>query len=428
MAVRISVVIPALNEQATIGGVVSALTGHSNVDEIIVVDSNSTDQTGRLAAEAGATVIRLDQAGFGRALKAGFAAARNDWIFKIDGDMRNVSPDWLTTHVALLEPGVGLVKAYWDSSEDPMPVTNLVVKPAIRLLMPALAFINMPISGIYLCDKSWLRGHVMADDFTFDLELLVRVFRLGAQIRQAYLPEVLDTLKPINAYRSMAAELLRYLHAQVEIERGTPMMLVMAHPDDAEIWCGGTVAKHLSCGGVVHIWIATGSAERKKEASRIGEMYTNIRVHFLNAEEFGQIASRPSVLRLAQSIGIYRPRSLITHHFADDHPDHRACHDLVKGACLLVDRQALPHSIYLCNTYYQSPSNDRFCPNTFIDISGEADLKYALIAHHQSQDVDHWIRMAKAMDTLNGAKCGVLAAESFQKISLYMSPAASTGL
>jgi LmbE family N-acetylglucosaminyl deacetylase len=422
---RVSVVIPARNESVTIRSVVAALRGHPLANEIIVVDSASTDDTAALAAAEGARIVRLEEPGYGRALKAGIRAARNRWVFKLDGDMRNVAQDWLSAHVAALRPSVGLVKSYWESSEDPMPVTNLVVNPALRLLIPSLSFVRMPISGIFLFDKTLIEEGNLPDDFACDLEILIRIHRLGAGIAQVELGEVLDHLKPVPNYVGMAGELLRCLHMHAAVERAGPLMLVMAHPDDAEIWCGGTLAKFLNRGGMVDLWIMTGSPVGDREAGRLREIYQNLRIHSLGGEPFQSADGRASVLRLGKAMADVRPRTLITHHFADCHPDHQAAYELASGACMFVDRGALP-TVYLCNTYFQTPAAGRlFAPNTFIDISAEADFKYRMIAFHESQDVEHWIRMARAMDELNGAKCGVGKAEAFQKISFYAGPPAA---
>lgn len=417
----ISVVIPARNESPTISAVVAAFRNHPLVEEVIVVDSASDDDTGTLAAEHGARVIRLDQSGLGRAIKAGAKEASSKWIFKVDADMRNAAGDWLSTHVDALGESVGLVKSYWNSSEDPMPVTNLVVKPSIHLLIPSLSFIHMPISGIYLWDKSLLSNQELPDDFSYDLEVLIRINRLGYKIGQVFLGEVLDTLKPVQHYTGMATELLRCIQRQAEVDRSAPLMAIMAHPDDAEIWCGGTMSKVLNAGGVVHLWVMTGSSTRQHEATRLTAVYPNLRVRFLGGAEFAGIPEA-AVDRLKDAIVQLRPRVLITHHFSDIHPDHRRCFELATAACMMVDRQFLPNAIYLCNSYYQTNVLGVFSPNAYIDIGAEAELKYRFIRFHESQDTDHWIRMARAIDELNGAKCGVQKAEAFQKITLYTTP------
>ena len=88
---KISVVIPAFNEEHGVGPVVKelreTLSGHGIEAEIVVVDDGSADQTARAAAEAGARVLRhRSNRGYGAALKSGITAAKNDSIVITDAD------------------------------------------------------------------------------------------------------------------------------------------------------------------------------------------------------------------------------------------------------------------------------------------------------------------------------------------------------
>lgn len=88
---RITVVIPALNEEVAIGGVVAEVPRHL-VHEIIVVDNGSTDHTADRAAAAGARVVHEPTRGYGAACLAGACAAADaDVLVFLDGD-RNEDP------------------------------------------------------------------------------------------------------------------------------------------------------------------------------------------------------------------------------------------------------------------------------------------------------------------------------------------------
>jgi len=87
----VSVVIPCLNEQEPIGGVVREVLAQG-VDEVVVVDNGSTDRTAEEAAAAGARVVREPRRGYGRACAAGLAAldACSEIVCFLDGDGSDV--------------------------------------------------------------------------------------------------------------------------------------------------------------------------------------------------------------------------------------------------------------------------------------------------------------------------------------------------
>jgi len=97
---NVAVIIPAYNEQDTVGGIVRVareLTPH-----VIVVSDGSTDATARAARDAGATVIELaENAGKGPALHAGLTAVATEWVVLLDADLVGLTRRHLDT---LLEP------------------------------------------------------------------------------------------------------------------------------------------------------------------------------------------------------------------------------------------------------------------------------------------------------------------------------------
>src|SRR5918999_1497898 len=128
-ATSISVVLPARDERETVGGIVAAIRRElvervPLVDEIVVIDSRSTDDTAAVAAAAGADVVAQDQvlphlpplSGKGEALWKSLAVTGGDLIVFIDADLRNFTPAFVTALLGplLTDPAVAYVKACYD--------------------------------------------------------------------------------------------------------------------------------------------------------------------------------------------------------------------------------------------------------------------------------------------------------------------------
>jgi glycosyltransferase involved in cell wall biosynthesis len=107
--VPVAAVIPAYNEAPTVGGVVEVARAAVLVDEVIVVDNASTDDTAARAAEAGARVVRCDERGKGQAMRAGVQATDAEVIVFLDADLIGLRPDHvdrLARHVLSGEAGM----------------------------------------------------------------------------------------------------------------------------------------------------------------------------------------------------------------------------------------------------------------------------------------------------------------------------------
>ncbi|MCO6451462.1 MAG: glycosyltransferase family 2 protein [Caldilineales bacterium] len=100
---RVSLIIPALNEADCIGPLLAELP-LGLVDQIIVVDNGSTDGTGEVAQSAGAEVVVEERRGYGYACTAGVAAARGDVLVFMDGDGSFI-PAELAVLVQLIDRG-----------------------------------------------------------------------------------------------------------------------------------------------------------------------------------------------------------------------------------------------------------------------------------------------------------------------------------
>jgi glycosyltransferase involved in cell wall biosynthesis len=90
----VTIVIPALNEEAGIGDVVTSIRAELPEVELLVVDDGSTDDTARIATEAGARVIHhIQNRGYGASLRTGTLASTRDWVLFCDSDGQHTIED-----------------------------------------------------------------------------------------------------------------------------------------------------------------------------------------------------------------------------------------------------------------------------------------------------------------------------------------------
>lgn len=199
----ISVVLPARNEQATVGIIVGMLR-HSLmeqvplIDEIVVVDSGSEDRTIEAAGAAGARVVRAcdvvpelgDVPGKGEALwKSQFVTSGDLTVF-VDSDLVDVGPHYVTGLVGplLTDPSVSFVKAFYDrplvtTDNGVQPtgggrVTELVARPLLNLYWPELAGVVQPLSGEYAGRRTVLEQVPFASGYGVEIGMLVDLLRM----------------------------------------------------------------------------------------------------------------------------------------------------------------------------------------------------------------------------------------------------------
>lgn len=90
---KVSVIVPAFNEAATISKIVTVAFASALVDEVIVVDDGSADATAKLAADSGAKVLQITEIkGKGNAMAVGLAAATNKVVLFLDADLVGINP------------------------------------------------------------------------------------------------------------------------------------------------------------------------------------------------------------------------------------------------------------------------------------------------------------------------------------------------
>ena len=190
----ISVCIPARNESATIGAIVTILQTDlvegGLVDEVVVVDDGSSDDTVDVAAEAGATVaaasaIRPEMgpgAGKGEALWKSLHASKGELVAFCDADVTHFGSHLVSGVLGplLVHDAVDFVKGFYDRPLDGVPneggrVTELVARPLIALLFPHLSGFDQPLSGEYAARRELLESVPFVQGYGVDLALLVDI-------------------------------------------------------------------------------------------------------------------------------------------------------------------------------------------------------------------------------------------------------------
>ena len=237
-ATTVSVVLPALDEEPTIGDIVSgvrrlaARTGL--VDEVVVVDSGSQDRTAAVAAAAGARVYHRDDIlpeqgshpGKGEVLWKSLAVTTGDILVYVDADLTDFGEHYVTSLLGplLTDPSVLLVKAYYDrplldiSAAGGGRVTELMARPLLNAYLPELGGVVQPLAGEYAARRALLEELPFAPGYGVETALLidtVRAYGLDA-IAQVDLGARTHGHQHTAALGRMAATILHAVLRRVE--------------------------------------------------------------------------------------------------------------------------------------------------------------------------------------------------------------------
>ncbi|NSL43781.1 glucosyl-3-phosphoglycerate synthase [Streptomyces sp. 8P21H-1] len=195
----VSVVLPALDEEETVGGIVAVIrrelmtAGAPLVDEVVVIDSGSTDRTSEVAAAAGARVVHRDEIlprvpalpGKGEVLWRSLLVTRGDIVAFVDADLKDFSADFVSGIVGplLTDPGVHLVKAMYDrplgaAAGQGGRVTELMARPLLNMHWPRLAGFVQPLGGEYAARRSLLERLPFPVGYGVELGMLVDALHL----------------------------------------------------------------------------------------------------------------------------------------------------------------------------------------------------------------------------------------------------------
>lgn len=204
------------------------------------------------------------------------------------------------------------------------------------------------------------------------------------------------------------------------------LMAIMAHPDDAEIWCGGTLILHAEKGDDVCIRILsyTEDSERGREA-QVSAQQLGCKVECFGMEDTCIRDTDEAVIRLSQSIRSFQPDTIITHWHDDMHPDHEATFQIVRRALLQnilvkhVENTRFFPRIFCCDSLSSIGLHGPFKPDRYVDVTDIWDRKLGAINLHQSQPLWFYLDKIDKQCLAHGEKFGVPRAEGFLYLPLF---------
>lgn len=219
---------------------------------------------------------------------------------------------------------------------------------------------------------------------------------------------------------------------------------LLAHPDDAEILCAGTLARLAQAGWEVHIATMTAgdcgttsqtpqaisairTEEGKKAAALIGATY-----HCIGELDGLVVYDKPTILKLADFFRRVAPSLVFTHPREDYMLDHEQTHLLARNASFIyaapniskvpiIKGSGVPHLYYCDPIGGVDPLGNSIKPTTLINIAKEQEKKLAMLACHASQrewlrahhGMDEYIEATRRHDTQRGQLIQSSAAEAF---------------
>jgi glucosyl-3-phosphoglycerate synthase len=196
----VTLVLPTRNVAETIGPILDQVTRlrlrSSLVDQVIVVDADSTDGTGAIARRWGAEVYSENELlpdygvarGKGDAMWRSLSVARGDIVMFADADTRQFGPHFIygTLGPLLTRPGLRFIKAAYrrpfTGAPAPVPdgggrVTELTAKPLLNFFCPELAGFVQPLAGEFAADRELLCKIPFLTGYGVEIGILVDVLR-----------------------------------------------------------------------------------------------------------------------------------------------------------------------------------------------------------------------------------------------------------
>lgn len=246
----ISLALPALNEEETVGKVIRTMKNEllkkvPLLDEIVLIDSNSIDRTREIAKKEGIPVYihqqlleRLEpRRGKGEALWKSLLVTKGDIVVWIDTDIVNIHPRFVYGIIGplLINPQVQLVKGFYRrplrvgqkmQAGGGGRVTELTARPLLNLFYPELSGVVQPLSGEYAGRRAALERATFYSGYGVETGLLIDIYeKFGLQaIAQVDLLERIHHNQHLEALGKMSFAIIQTVMRKLEKRFGRAML------------------------------------------------------------------------------------------------------------------------------------------------------------------------------------------------------------
>jgi phosphoserine phosphatase SerB len=215
----VTVIIPALNEEKTIRQVIRQAKRNELVNEIIVVDDMSTDDTIAEARKEEVKVITSTHMGKGDAMREGLLMAKNDILVFMEADLPSYEEDIVGKLTAPLISGeADFVKSYFERQGGRM--AEILAKPLLDTFFPHLLKFKQPLSGMIAGKKNIFQKVEFDNDYGVDIGLLIDMHNVRARIAEVCVGEVESDGQPLHVLSRMAKQVANAIFKRVNIFDG----------------------------------------------------------------------------------------------------------------------------------------------------------------------------------------------------------------
>ena len=209
---NVSVIIPAYNEEGTIGQVIDIINKSNENCEIIVVDNCCTDNTVAIATKKKAKIVNCNNQGKVYAMEAGLKAASNEIVVYLDADIADYNDSLIDD---LVEPIINgradFVKSTFERTKGGL-VTEISTKPLLNILFPEMYPFSEPLSGMIASKKEFLEKIEFEKDYGVDIGIIIDLTKMNAKIEEVNIGKIENMshlLKTTESMKNMSTQITK---------------------------------------------------------------------------------------------------------------------------------------------------------------------------------------------------------------------------